>query len=52
MHTLEHVKWMDEKTRHNAVDKARTMKTYVGYTEELRNASLIDELYEDVSQKI
>jgi hypothetical protein len=48
VHTLEHVNWMDEKTRENAVDKAKTMKTYIGYTDEMRNGTLINELYEEV----
>lgn len=46
VHTIEHVNWMDESTRSNAVDKARAMRTYIGYTDELRNSTKIDQLYE------
>lgn len=48
VHTLEHVNWMDETTRRHAIEKAKTMRTYIGYTDEMRNATLINELYDEV----
>lgn len=42
---LDQVDWMDEETRLEAKDKAKSISAYIGYPDELLNDTLIEELY-------
>lgn len=42
---IKKAEWMDDVTRQNALDKSKELTSYVGYPEELKNNSKIDELY-------
>lgn len=42
---LQKTEWMDEKTRIHALEKVKHMSSYVGYPQELRNDTKIEELY-------
>lgn len=46
---LKQVDWMDDKTRVNAIDKARSMSTHIAYPDELLDDRKLEEFYEDVS---
>lgn len=45
---LKQVDWMDEKTRANAIDKARSMSTHIAYPDELLDDRKLEEFYEGV----
>lgn len=46
---LKSVSWMDEKTRTNAIDKAKSMSTHIAYPDELLDNKKLEAFYEDVS---
>lgn len=46
---LKEVDWMDEKTRENAIDKARSMSEHIAYPDELLDDKKLEEFYEGVS---
>lgn len=46
---LKKVDWMDEKTRQNALDKARSMSTHIAYPDEMLNDAKLEEFYDGVS---
>ena len=46
---LKEVEWFDKKTADYAILKARAIKTYIGYPDELLNDTLVEEFYKDVS---
>lgn len=46
---LKKVDWMDEETRKNALDKARSMSTHIAYPDELLDDKKLEEFYADVS---
>lgn len=46
---LNEVDWMDEKTRANAIDKARSMSTHIAYPDELLDNRKLEEFYDGVS---
>lgn len=46
---LHKVDWMDEKTKQNALDKAKSMSTHIGYPDEMLNDKKLEEFYGDVS---
>ncbi|ERL87973.1 hypothetical protein D910_05361 [Dendroctonus ponderosae] len=43
---LKKVDWMDDKTRQNALDKARSMSTHIAYPDEMLNDAKLEEFYE------
>lgn len=43
LHTVE---WMDEKTRKSALEKLNKMATYIGYPDEIKNNTLLEEYYD------
>ncbi|XP_022190551.2 neprilysin-2 [Nilaparvata lugens] len=43
--TLEHVEWMDEKTRATALEKAKAMTTHIAYPDELLDDKKLIEFY-------
>uniref|UniRef100_A0A1W7RA38 Neprilysin n=1 Tax=Hadrurus spadix TaxID=141984 RepID=A0A1W7RA38_9SCOR len=45
---LRHVKWMDEKTRINAIRKARHLNTVIGYSDDLLDDRLLNAYYDNV----
>lgn len=48
---LKEVDWMDEKTRANALDKARSMATHIAYPDELLDDRKLEEFYEGVGRR-
>ena len=50
--SLEENKWMEEKTKAEALKKSDTMKLFVGYPDELMNESKIAEYYQTVCLSI
>lgn len=46
---LKKVDWMDDATRANAIDKARSMSTHIAYPDELLDDRKLEEFYEGVS---
>lgn len=49
---LKTVEWMDEKTRANAIDKAKSMSTHIAYPDELLDDKKLEEFYDGVSREI
>lgn len=49
MKILDVVDWMDESTREQAREKAKTIKTYIGYPSELLNDTLVSSLYQNLT---
>ena len=49
LETLKNLNWMDAKTKEKAVEKAKAINNYIGYPEQLKNITKIEELYEGVS---
>lgn len=47
---LAETSWMDKETKAIALDKAKSMKELIGYSQEILNKSLIQEFYEPVSK--
>jgi predicted metalloendopeptidase len=47
--TLDKIEWFNEMTREKALEKAHSIKTHIGYPEQLLDNSKIAEVYEDVS---
>lgn len=45
---LKQVDWMDEETKKNALDKAKSMSTHIAYPDELMNDRKLEEFYGDV----
>lgn len=45
---LHKVDWMDEKTKQNALDKAKSMSTHIGYPDEMLNDKNLEEFYGDL----
>ena len=45
---LNQLDWMDDKTRENALRKAHAIYSVVGYPDELKNDTLIDDYYNEV----
>ncbi|XP_050295817.1 neprilysin-2 isoform X1 [Anthonomus grandis grandis] len=45
---LKKVDWMDEKTRQNALDKAKSMSTHIGYPDEMLSDKKLEEFYGDL----
>lgn len=45
---LKQVDWMDDRTRANAIDKARSMSTHIAYPDELLDDRKLEEFYGDV----
>lgn len=43
---LRSVEWMDEKTRKSALEKLSKMATYIGYPDEIKNTTLLEEYYD------
>lgn len=46
---LNKVDWMDEQTRKNAIDKAKSMSTHIAYPDELLDNKKLEEFYSWVS---
>ncbi|XP_019873600.1 neprilysin-2 isoform X2 [Aethina tumida] len=42
---LNNVEWMDETTRKNALEKAKSMSTHIGYPDELTDDKKLEEFY-------
>uniref|UniRef100_A0A1W7RA35 Neprilysin n=1 Tax=Hadrurus spadix TaxID=141984 RepID=A0A1W7RA35_9SCOR len=47
---LDEITWMDETTRQKAKDKATTIRTYIGYPDELLNNTKVSSLYENLTE--
>jgi membrane metallo-endopeptidase-like protein 1 len=45
---LKQVDWMDEETKKNALDKAKSMSTHIAYPDELMNDRKLEEFYGDL----
>ncbi|CAH1130598.1 unnamed protein product [Ceutorhynchus assimilis] len=45
---LKKVDWMDEKTRQNALDKAKSMSTHIAYPDEMLDDNKLIEFYGDL----
>lgn len=45
---LNNVEWMDETTRKNALEKAKSMSTHIGYPDELTDDKKLEEFYGNV----
>ncbi|XP_039280391.1 neprilysin-2 [Nilaparvata lugens] len=45
---LEHVEWMDDKTRAAALDKAKSMTTHIAYPDELLDDEKLMQFYENL----
>ena len=45
---LKEVDWFDKKTADYAISKARAIKAYIGYPDELLNDTLVEEFYKDL----
>ncbi|CAH1183162.1 unnamed protein product [Phaedon cochleariae] len=43
---LKEVDWMDEETRRNALDKAKSMETHIAYPDELLDDKKLEEFYD------
>lgn len=43
---LKKVDWMDEETRNNALDKAKSMATHIAYPDELLDNRKLEEFYQ------
>lgn len=43
LHTID---WMDDETRASALDKLKKMATYIGYPDEMKNNTLLEEYYD------
>lgn len=43
---LQKVDWMDEETRKSALEKLKKMATYIGYPDEIKNNTLLEEYYD------
>lgn len=43
---LRKVDWMDEQTRQNALDKAKSMATHIAYPDELLDNRKLEEFYD------
>lgn len=46
---LSQLEWMDEQTRAAALDKARSIRTLIGYSDEVLNPTKVMMLYDAVS---
>lgn len=46
---LREVDWFDKQTADYAIAKAKAIKAYIGYPDELLNDTLVEEFYKDVS---
>lgn len=46
---LKEVEWMDDETRKNALDKAKSMATHIAYPDELLDDTKLEEFYQNVS---
>lgn len=46
---LMKVDWMDEDTKQNALDKAKSMATHIAYPDELLDNNKLEEFYSGVS---
>ena len=42
---IEDSEWLDDKTKKNAIKKAKAMKTIVGYPKEFEKAGAFDEIF-------
>lgn len=42
---LKKVDWMDEQTKQNALDKAKSMATHIAYPDELLDNNKLEEFY-------
>lgn len=49
---LKQVDWMDDDTKKNALDKAKSMSTHIAYPDELMDDKKLEEFYGDVSVPI
>ena len=45
---LENIDWMDQKTKEMAIIKLKNMKQFVGYPNELRNKTVLDNHYKNL----
>lgn len=45
---LHEVSWMDEKTREEAIKKAKSLTTHIGYPNELADNNNLEEYYRDL----
>lgn len=46
---LKSVDWMDDETKRNALDKAKSMATHIAYPDELLSDDKLEEFYDGVS---
>ena len=46
---LNEIDWADKKTVDYAISKAKAIKSYIGFPDELLNDTLVEEFYNDVS---
>lgn len=46
---LRTASWMDEKTRHSAIEKLNAMSAYIAYPDQLLDNSVIEEYYQNLS---
>ncbi|KFM80057.1 Membrane metallo-endopeptidase-like 1, partial [Stegodyphus mimosarum] len=49
LNILENVDWMGKETKREAIEKALSMKPYIGYPQELLNDSFISGIYESLN---
>lgn len=45
---LQNVTWMDEKTRSEAIKKAKLLETHIGYPNELNDIKKLEDFYKDL----
>lgn len=45
---LQKTDWMDKVTKQNALEKASSMKAYIGYPDELLEEEKVEKFYADV----
>lgn len=48
---LKKVDWMDDQTKKNALDKAKSMSTHIAYPDELLDNRKLEEFYQWVRKK-
>lgn len=49
---LSEVEWMDKKTIDQAIEKAKTISTHIGYPDELLDDDKVGDLYQNVSKSL
>lgn len=52
MRILSQLDWMDEQTRTSAMEKAHTIRTLIGYSDEILEPNKVMDLYQKVEKTI